>query len=209
MMIFRTELALSEHLRGENSQLQSDASPNLLESPIYSESDSSHPKYPELTAHTTQILNAMSDLTDIFQKTGPEATLANGSKGLRRCLESGSPGNDEPHEACRLAGLIYFRALYQNIPFASSENTELMQALRTSLETIFVDGWNGVPGVLLWVLLVGTAAERTNTADVFLAGHLSISCLSLVTLGHDVSEILMRFLWLEKAVEGKASRFSR
>ena len=207
-MIFRTDLALSADIR-ETSQLQESSFPSLLDSPLYSESTSSHPKYPELPAYTVQILDAMSELTDVFQKTGPNETLSSSSKRLCQCLESGSPGKDPTYEACRLAGLIYFRALYQNVNFASSENTELMQALRRSLETIFVDGWNGVPGVLLWALLIGTAAERTNTADAFLAGHLSITCLSLVTLGHDVTEILQRFLWLEKAVEGKAKRFSR
>lgn len=209
MMIFRTELALSADIREETSQLQENSFSGILESPLYSESTSSHPAYPELPAHTVQVLHAMSELTSIFQETGPNASLSTSSKRLYHCLESGSPGKGPTYEACRLAGLIYFRALYHNIPFSSSENTGLMQALQTSLETIFVDGWNGVPGVLLWALLIGTAAERSNSADAFLAGHLSITCLSLVTLGHDVSEILKRFLWLEKAVEEKASRLSR
>lgn len=104
-------------------------------------------------------------------------------------------------EACRLAGLIYFRALFHNIPFSSSENVVIMQRLRAVLETSILSGWNGAPGLLLWTLLVGTAAARSNGDETFFAGHLSTTCFCLVAHWHDVQQILATFLRMERMVE--------
>ncbi|MCJ1268824.1 hypothetical protein MMC22_008712 [Lobaria immixta] len=217
MMIFRTELALlsSEDLQAkDNSELEDDSVRDILDSPLQCNgSDSEQPKYANLAQETVGILKAMLDLTSTFEQTGPRVSLSESHRETRldsidRRLESCALPHDQVHEACRFAALIYFRALYHNVPFASSANNALVQNLRASLENTFADGWKGVPGVWIWALLIGTAAERTNTKDVFLAGHLSTICLGLVQMGHDVAELLKHFIWLEKAVEDKASRFS-
>lgn len=185
-----------------------------MDSPLHCyESGSEKPKYADLPNNTVEILNAMLELTSIFQDAGPRGSLSDSHNGPRltsinRRLESSAPSQDQVYEACRFAALIYYRALCHNVPFASAANTALVQKLRAALENTVADGWNGVPGVWVWALLIGTAAERTNTKDVFLAGHLSTICLSLVQMGHDVAELLKHFLWLEKAVEEKSSPFS-
>ncbi|MCJ1262409.1 hypothetical protein MMC22_002279 [Lobaria immixta] len=216
MVIFRTELALlsSEDLQAkDNSKLKDDSIRDILNSPLQcNESDSEQPKYANLAQATVGNLNAMLDLTSIFEQTGPRVSLSELHRETRwdsivRRLESSALPHDQVHETCRFAALIYSRALYHNVPFASSTNNTLVQNLRASLENTVADGWNGVPGVWIWALLIGTAAERTNTKDAFFAGHLSTICLSLVQMGHNLAGLLKHFIWLEKAVEDKASRF--
>lgn len=215
MMIFRTELALlsSTDPQGKDNSELEDSGRDVLDSPLQCHEPDEQPKYAELPKDTVGILNAMLDLTNLFGQAGPRVSLSESPGGTRwtsidRRLEQSENLHDQVHEACRFAALIYFRALFHNIPFASTANTALVQSLRASLENTVVDGWNGVPGVLVWALLIGTAAERANTKDVFLAGHLSTICLSLIQMGHDVAELLKHFIWLEKMVEQKASRFS-
>lgn len=216
MMIFRTELALlsSKDLQSKDNSEFDDSVRDIMDSPLHChESDSERPKYADLPNDTVEILNAMLELTSVFEQIGPRGSLSDSRSATRltsmiRRLESSAPSQDQVHEACRFAALIYYQALYHNVPFASSANTALVQNLRASLENTVADGWKGVPGVWVWALLIGTAAERTNTKDVFLAGHLSTICLSLVQMGHDVADLLKHFLWLEKAVEKKASTFS-
>lgn len=186
----------------------------MLDSPLYLEEGlSESPKYSNLSTAIVKILDALYELTTTFQKMDPRLSLENSASGRRFAslglhLELAVSRNDLIYEACRLAGLIYFRALYYNIPFASPENTVFMQDLRKSLQTTITEGWNGVPGALIWALLVGTAAERSDADEVFLAGHLSTTCISLVPFGHDIAHLLKKFLLLERLVEEKASRFS-
>lgn len=217
MTIFRTKLDLlsSQDLQGKDmSEFENESARDILDSPFHChESDSEQPKFANLPKDTVRILIAMLELTSSFQQTGPRVSLSESHNGthwisINRHLELTALPHDQVYEACRFAALIYLRALYHNVPFASPANTELVKNLRSSLENTVADGWNGVPGVLVWALLIGTAAERTNAKDMFLAGHLSPICLSLVHMGHDVAELLKHFIWLERAVEEKASRFS-
>lgn len=186
----------------------------MLDSPLYLEEGlSESPKYSNLPTATVKILNALYELTIAFQKTEPRLSLENSASGRRFAslglhLESAVSRNDPVYEACRIAGLIYFRALYHNTPFTSPENTVCMQDLRKSLQTTITEGWNRVPGALIWALLVGTAVERSDADGVFLAGHLSTTCISLVPFGHNIAQLLKKFLLLERLVEEKASRFS-
>lgn len=113
-----------------------------------------------------------------------------------------------PHqvrEACRLAGLIYFRALFHGIPFSSPENKIIMQGLRMAMENSIISGWNGSPGLLLWALLVGTAASRSQSEGTFFAGHLSTTCFCLVANWQDVQHILITVLHMERRVEFRAA----
>lgn len=186
----------------------------MLDSPLYLEEGlSERPKYSNLSTATVKILNALFELTTTFKKTDPRLSLENSASGRRfvslgPLLNSAVSRNGPIYEACRLAGLIYFRALYYNIPFTSQENAIFMQDLRTSIQATITEGWNGVPGALIWTLLVGTAAGRSNADDMFLSGHLSTTCISLVPFGHDIAQLLKQFLLLERLVDEKAIRFS-
>lgn len=221
-IIFRTQLALlSNKDLQERANFQSQASPigNVLDSPLQRyngyPSQSSHPF---LSSETVQILDDMNELTRIFEDAGPMVSLKTSTKATRCELicrrldlvptEGSVLSQDHIYRASRLAGQIYFRAVYHNIPFASPANARLVRDLRVSLESSIFHFWDSVAGVLVWALLVGAACERTNTEDVFLAGHLSTTCLSLVALGYDATKTLIKFLWLERAVEDKAARFS-
>ena len=217
MTIFRTKLDLlsNQDLHGKDvSEFENESARHILNSPFHChESDSEQPKFANLPKDTVRVLIAMLELTSIFHQTGPRVSLRESHSGthwmvISRHLESTALPHDQVYEACRFAALIYLRALYHNVPFASPANTELAKNLRSSLDNTVADGWNGVPGVFVWALLIGTAAERTNAKDMFLAGHLSPICLSLVQMGHDVAELLKHFIWLERAVEEKASRLS-
>lgn len=216
-IIFRTDLALLSNgdlSEIDRSLLNVDRARGMLDSPLYLEEGlSESPKYSTLSTANVKILNALFELTTTFNKTDPRLSLENSASGrgfasLGPLLKSAVSRNDPIYEACRLAGLIYFRALYHSIPFTSQENTIFMQDLRTSVQATITEGWNGVPGALIWALLVGTAAGRSNADDMFFSGHLSTTCISLVPSGHDIAQLLKQFLLLERLVDEKASRLS-
>lgn len=173
---------------------------------------------PILPPDSIQMLNALYELTRIWGAANrARASLKDSTAVVSRCASierqlsldpiqstTAAQSQTPPYqvrEACRLAGLIYFRALFHNIPFSSSENTVIVQSLRAALEISMLSGWNGAPGLLLWVLLVGTAAAQSNVNETFFAGHLSTTCFCLVSHWKDVQQILAKFWHMERMVE--------
>lgn len=192
---------------------------NIFDSPLGRCDNPAEPQRRlNLPADSIGISNALYGLTRRWTEANRErASLKDSDEVANRCvlierqLSLGSTQstttaqNQTSHyqvrEACRLAGLIYFRALFHNIPFSSSHNAVIMQGLKAALENSILSGWNGAPGLLLWVLLVGTAAARSNRDENFFAGHLSTTCFCLVTHWHDVQQILAMFWRMERMVE--------
>ena len=178
-------------------------------------------RQPHLSPDSIQTLNDLYELTKTWGAANrARAHLKDSTAVTKRCASMQRQLSLDPtqsttraqsqttpyqvREACRLAGLIYFRALFHNIPFSSSENVVIMQRLRAALENSILSGWNGAPGLLLWALLVGTAAARSNGEETFFAGHLSTTCFCLVAHWHDVQQILATFLRMERVVESLA-----
>lgn len=112
-------------------------------------------------------------------------------------------------EACRVSGLIYLRALSHGLPFASPANLALLQDLRKSLDDSTIHGWTKSPGVLIWVLLIGTAVERTQNESAFFAGHLCMTSVCMMAKWDDVHQMFKKFLRIEKTVETNATRSTR
>ena len=113
--------------------------------------------------------------------------------------------NADLEESCRLASLIYFSALVDNIPFNSHLNKSTLDRLGKTIERSVLGGWNQAPGLLLWVLLVGTVAEREREDDMFFAGHLSTTCLCVgVRHFEDVRNMLVKFIWIQRMVQERA-----
>lgn len=112
--------------------------------------------------------------------------------------------NADLEESCRLASLIYYSALVDNIPFNSHLHIDTLDRLQKTVGRSVLGGWDHAPGLLLWVLLVGTAAERERGKDMFFAGHLSATCLC-VGVRHfgDVRNTLVKFLWIENIIQGR------
>lgn len=76
--------------------------------------------------------------------------------------EASATVNDHLYESCRLATLLYCsRGLELSLlPIARKE---LVILLRDSLEkTNLVGYWNGLPGALIWCLLVGSTEDSSN-----------------------------------------------
>ena len=104
--------------------------------------------------------------------------------------------------------MIFFRALYYNQPFASPDNFDTLQRLRASIEKTILGGWDHFAGILIWVLLVGTAAER-KSAELTFAEHLSKTCCAIGGRGaEDLKITLQKFIDVESLVEAKAARIS-
>ena len=215
-IIYRTPLAIlsaeESHIHAD-SPFQADLDNDLLDSPLQSSTVFSGQRgFSELRPDIVQILNDMHDLTQMFEETYTENSLADSiymdrCVSIERSLDSlpfatdTHSKDDQIYEACRLAALIYFRALVHNVSFGSPINSQIMQNLRFSLASSILCGWNDVPGVLIWTLLVGTAADRSGTEDVFFAGHLSTTSRCLLPLLHNVSKVLKKFLWIESVVD--------
>ena len=118
----------------------------------------------------------------------------------------GYPADKEVYECCRLAALIYFRAVVYSVPFNKPVNKPLLGRLRTSIQRSVLGGWDQAFGVLIWVLLVGTAAERQDPTPWVSAGFLSLTCCGVgVRHPHDVRSLLWKFRWIEKIVDERAA----
>lgn len=193
----------------------------LFDSPLQHCDDFPEPqRQPRLSPDMIQTLNDLHELTQRWKATysglkSKDSISTNRFALIERRLSlNPSPSTVsaqsqlspfQVQESCRLAGLIYFRALFRNIPFSSSENVVAMQGLRVALENTILSGWDGAPGLLLWALLVGTAAARSKSEGTFFAGHLSTTCFCLVAKWHDVQQMLVTFLRMERLVEKRAA----
>ena len=104
--------------------------------------------------------------------------------------------------------MIFFRALYYNKPFASHDNFDTLQRLRASIEKTILGGWDHFAGILIWALLVGTAAERESAERTF-AEHLSKTCCAIGgRSAEDLKITLQKFIDVESLVEAKAAQLS-
>lgn len=204
--------------------------PEVTLSPLFARPPRYHEDPPyrirELTRPVLHILECMRTVTALLEASeGTETMILNSEiakqckdmeTAIRLCPTLGYAGlhlssqaevnrNADLEESCYLASLIYFSALVDNIPFNSHLNKSTLDRLRKTIGTSVPGGWDHAPGLLLWVLLVGTAAEREGEEDVFFAAHLSTTCLC-VGVRHfgDVRNMLVKFLWVERIVQERA-----
>ena len=188
-------------------------------SPLLSPGESYQPSEgSSLLQNLSQLLSEMQTLTSLFEThlgdaslhdTGITAALtpANESFYSGDCQKTSI--NYQMYQSLYLAGLIYTRALSHDIPFGHPTNLSNMLLLRETLEPTLLVGWRDLPGALLWVLLVGTAAEREGGEGNSLAVNLSSTCNCIGFRHWDtVREILQRFMAIEKKLDERASRAS-
>lgn len=108
-------------------------------------------------------------------------------------------------EAIRLAGWIFYRTLVRNIHFDNEANLEDARKLKHYLDATAVTGWTEQPGPLLWVLLVATAALRSQPEGFTVSGHLSTTVLCVgVRNWMPVRRLLEKFMLIERLVEQNA-----
>ena len=114
--------------------------------------------------------------------------------------------NEAIHITCRL----YALALLHDVPFGHSNNRKSLLILQQLLESTILVGWTELPGVLLWVLLVGAAAERDHGEGNVIAGYLAAVC-NYIGMRHwdAVREILVTFLAIEDKLDARAGRLAR
>lgn len=218
-VVFRTELALIPHAEKSETVLEDD----LLDSPMQSHSQAIvYQKGSELSPDMMQLLDDILKVTCEWDNICFGAALG-GFEFSAQCLsverrlnlltsantDPSNPLRNQVDEACRVSGLIYLRALSHGVPFASPANLALLQDLRKSLDNSTIHGWTESPGVLIWVLLVGTAVERTQHESAFFAGHLSATSICMVAKWHDVHQMFKKFLRIEKTVEVNALKSTR
>lgn len=109
------------------------------------------------------------------------------------------------NEAIHLAGWVYYRALVCNVRFDDEANLEDARNLKDCIEATALTGWIDFPGALLWVLLVATAALRTQPEGFVVSGHLSTSTLSIgVRHWLPVRRMLEKFRLIEAMVDRNA-----
>ncbi|KAI4217817.1 MAG: hypothetical protein L6R40_008820 [Gallowayella cf. fulva] len=114
--------------------------------------------------------------------------------------------NDHMYESCRLAALIYTRAVNHLIPFADRANHSLMRKLRLALEHTDLDGcWGHVPGALMSLLLVGGAAAVGDRERMWYMAHLMRVSMSVgQSAWADVQESIMKVIWVQGIIEEAA-----
>ena len=110
------------------------------------------------------------------------------------------------HITCRL----YALALLHDVPFGHSNNRTSLLTLQQLLESTILVGWTDLPGVLLWVLLVGAAVERDHGEGNIIAGYLAAICNYIGMRYWDaVEEMLVTFLAIEDKLDTRAGRLAR
>ncbi|KAK9428986.1 hypothetical protein V1505DRAFT_375488 [Lipomyces doorenjongii] len=90
--------------------------------------------------------------------------------------------NDWTYECIRLTAIIYTTALVYRIPFSvagtiSTDETNLVHSLVDAIKKADDGNWAALPGCLLWVILVGSAASGmlTREAQGRIADHSLLS----------------------------------
>lgn len=113
-------------------------------------------------------------------------------------------------EALHITSRIYTLALLHDVPFGHPNNRQALQILQQLLESTVLVGWTDLSGALLWVLLVGAAAERDQEEDHTIAGYLTAIC-NYIGLRHwdGVREILETFMAVEDKLDARAGRRAR
>ncbi len=113
-------------------------------------------------------------------------------------------------EALHITSRLYALALLHDVPFDHPNNRKALRILQQLLESTILVGWTNLPGVLLWVLLVGAAAERDQGEGNIIAGYLAAIC-TYIGLRHwdAVREILETFLAVEDKLDARAGRLAR
>ena len=113
-------------------------------------------------------------------------------------------------EALHITSRIYALALLHDIPFGHPNNRKALQSLQQLLESTILIGWTDLSGALLWVLLVGAAAERDLGEGNIIAGYLTAICNYIGLRYWDpVREILETFLAVEDKLDARAGRLAR
>ena len=113
-------------------------------------------------------------------------------------------------EALYITSRIYALALAYDVPFGHPRNRKALKTLQQLLESTILVGWTNLPGVLLWVLLVGAAAERDHGEGNIIAGYLAAIC-NYIGMRHwdAVREILITFLAVEDRLDARVGRPAR
>ena len=110
-------------------------------------------------------------------------------------------------QAIRITSRIYVLALVHNVPFAHPSNHKALRILQRLLVSTILVGWTDLPGALLWVLLVGAAAERGQGEGNIFPAYLSTTCTYMGFRHWDaVKEILVTFLAVEDKLDTRAGR---
>ena len=177
---------------------------------------------PQSPQGTPQVIETMRRLTRAFSDHEENSGLD--QQGLRDSLASYTQEDlyspeqtiltgsveEKMSEALHITSRMYVLALVHDVPFGHPNNRRALQILQQLVESTILVGWTDLPGALLWVLLVGTAAERDLGEGNIIAGYLSAIC-NYVGFRHwdAVREILITFLAVEDKLDGRAGRLAR
>ena len=191
-------------------------------SPLLDSNGSSQaPSVPQHPEGTSQVIEIMRRLTRAFSDHDEDPSLdqqdlrdsvASYTQDLYSPEQSIFTGTVEERisEAIHITSRIYTLALLHDVPFGHPRNLKALQTLQQLLESTILVGWTDLPGVLLWVLLVGAAAERDHGEGNVIAGYLAAIC-NYIGMRHwdAVREVLITFLAVEDKVDARAGRPAR
>jgi hypothetical protein len=111
-------------------------------------------------------------------------------------------------ESCRIAAIIYMKIVFCQVEPAAPIHISLSNRLRIALmQTKLQSCWDNLSELLLWVLFIGaTVAQRGPTRSWLLVVSKMV-CSYLQKLSwHDVKEILSKYLWSDRILEGRGRR---
>ncbi|KAK0510174.1 hypothetical protein JMJ35_007568 [Cladonia borealis] len=191
-------------------------------SPLLDSNGSSQtPPIPQRPQRTSESIETMRRLTRAFCNHDENSSLD--QPGLRDSLSSYTQDIYSPEQAILIGTVeekmseaiyitcrLYALALLHDVPFGHSNNRKSLLLLQQLLESTILVGWTDLPGVLLWVLLVGAAAERDHGEGNVIAGYLAAVC-NYIGMRHwdAVREILVTFLAIEDKLDARAGRLAR
>lgn len=112
-----------------------------------------------------------------------------------------SEGGQYVYECCRLAGLIYGVAVVYPMPNSLLVLQDLVQRLKTAIETLDIQRLGcGMNGVLLWILVLGGVAALDTPQRSWYASKVAFVSTSMaIEIWGNAVDIMETFLWVDSA----------
>ncbi|TVY78251.1 hypothetical protein LSUE1_G006779, partial [Lachnellula suecica] len=159
--------------------------PIHIGTPLWDSKDrfSDQPEKLHISQETAMILDDMRFLTSSIIKLGQLdpverdlTKLMTTSKWIRDRIYALPSGNDcskkDPrvfiYRSCRIAALIYCKAIVERIPLSQACTKEDLKTLWGSMWRVTLTQWKSIPGIFIWIILSAHQAARDTAYGRFL-----------------------------------------
>jgi hypothetical protein len=157
------------------------------------------------------LIKAIIKQVDQVPTNKEQAKLARTSSWIRNRILDLPAGNktDFIYKSCRIAALIYCRAIVERISLSNACTLQELNHLWASIWGVTLTRWKQIPGIFLFVILSANQAAQNLPQGMFLRAILRTSSYYITTDNWDVVDgALMFFTRLQRWLRNEYSAFS-